>query len=336
MEEANLKQIMIWFLLGSLFLLSFFLLQPILLSILLGLVLAFMFTPVYSLLFRWIKNGTVVALIICFILVLIILLPIILLTPVLIQQSIKIYVASQQLDFITPLKKIFPSLFLSAEFSLSIANTIQSFVTDAANSLMNSFAQIIKDIPTIVLELVIVFFTMFYALRDKEKIINYIKSILPFSSEVETKLFRATRDVTSSVIFGMIIVGILQGVITGIGFFIFGIPNALLLSLFAILAGILPIIGPAVIWVPVVIYLLIGGNTFASVGVIIFGILSHIPDYLVRPLFLSKRTQLNAGVASIGMIGGILFLGVLGIIIGPLILSYLLIVLELFKKKVSQ
>jgi len=131
----------------------------------------------------------------------------------------------------------------------------------------------------------------------------------------------------------MVIVGALQGIITGIGFFIFGVPSALLLSLFAILAGILPIVGPAIIWVPVAVYLLIGGNTVAVFGVIIFGILSHIPDYVVRPLFLSKRTQLNPAIASIGMIGGILLFGVLGVVLGPLILSYLIIIMDLFKKK---
>lgn len=333
MDEDNLKRIMVVVLLGGLFLLSFFLLRPILLSIFLGVIFAFIFTPLYNFLFKRIKNGTVTGLLICFIFILIMLVPLVFLTPVLINQSIKLYVASQQLDFVTPLKKIFPSLFLSQEFSLSIANTIQSFVTKTTNSLMTSLANIILDIPTIVLQLVIVFFTLFYSLRDKEKIIQYVKNLLPFSSDVENKLFKASKEVTSSVIFGMVIVGAMQGVITGIGFFIFGVPNALLLSLFAIVAGILPIVGPAIIWVPVMIYLLIAGNTFAAMGIIIFGILSHIPDYLIRPLYLSKRTELNAGIASIGMIGGILFFGILGIILGPLILSYLIIVLDLFKKK---
>jgi len=334
MDETGFKRIMVLVLLGVLFLLSFFLLRPLLLSIFLGIILAFIFIPIYNFLLKKLKNGTVTSLLICFIVLLIMLLPIIFLTPVLINQSIKLYIASQQLDFVTPLKKIFPSLFLSNEFSLSIANTIQSFVTKTTNSLMNSFANIILEIPTIALQLVIIFFTLFYALRDREEIIKYIKSILPFSSDVENKLFKASKDVTSSVIFGMVVVGALQGIITGIGFFIFGVPNALLLSLFAVIAGVLPVIGPAIIWVPIAIYLLIGGNTFAASGVVMFGILSHIPDYLVRPLFLSKRTQLNAGIASIGMIGGILFFGVLGVILGPLILSYLIIVMDLFKKKI--
>ncbi len=334
MDETNFKKVMVVVVLGVLFLLSFFLLRPLLLSIFLGVILAFIFTPVYNFMAKSMKNKNLAALLICFVLIVLMILPLIFLTPILIEQSVKFYVSSQQLDLVTPLKKIFPGLFLSNEFSLSIGNTIQSFITKAIDSLMNSFANIIMELPTIILQLVIVFFTLFYVLRDKDEIIKYIRSILPFSPDVESKLFKASKDVTSSVIFGMVIVGALQGLITGIGFFIFKIPNALLLSLFAVVGGVLPIVGPAIVWVPVAVYLLIAGNTFAAAGLVMFGILSHIPDYLVRPLFLSRRTQLNAGIASIGMIGGIFLFGVLGVLLGPLILSYLLIVMELFKKKI--
>lgn len=333
MEETYFKKIMIIVLLGILFLLSYLLLKPILLSIVLGVILAFIFSPVYNIIYKKIKIKNLAAAIICILLLLIIIIPIVFLTPVLIEQSVKLYVASQQLDFVTPFKKIFPSLFLSPEFSISIANTVHSFITKATSSLMTSLSDIILDLPTIILELVILFFVVFYVIRDKEEIIKYIRSILPFSSDIEDKLFKISKDVTSSVIFGMIIVGALQGIVTGIGFFLFGVSNALLLSLFAVLAGILPILGPAVIWIPVVIYMLIAGNTTAAIGIIIFGLLSHIPDYLVRPLFLSKRTKLNPAIALIGMIAGILVFGVLGVILGPLILSYLIIVMDLFKKR---
>ncbi len=333
MEETYFKKLMIIVLLGILFILSYLLLKPILLSIVFGVILAFIFTPVYKIFLKKIKNKNITSLIICILLFLIILLPIIFLTPVLIEQSVKLYVASQQLDFITPFKNIFPSLFISEEFSISLANTVHSFIIKATNSLMNSLADVILNLPTIILELIVIFFVFFYTLRDREEIIKYIKSILPFSSEIEERLFKTSRDVTSSIIYGMIIVGTLQGIITGIGFFIFGVSNPLLLSLFAIIAGIIPIIGPAIVWVPVMIYMLVAGNASAAIGIILFGLLSHIPDYLVRPFFLSKRTKIHTAVALIGMVAGVLVFGVLGIILGPLILSYLIIVLDLFKKR---
>src|SRR4030042_6717909 len=139
MEETGLKRIMLIIILGVLFLLSYFLLKPILMSIIWGIVFAFIFSPVYNFLLRKIKSRNLSSLIICVFLLLIILVPTILLTPTLINQSIKIYVASQQLDFVSLFQKIFPSLFVSQEFSLSVANTIGSFITKTTDSLMNSF-----------------------------------------------------------------------------------------------------------------------------------------------------------------------------------------------------
>ena len=110
-------------------------------------------------------------------------------------------------------------------------------------------------------------------------------------------------------------------------------PNALLLSLLAVVAGVFPIIGTGLVWIPLLIYLFIAGNTLSAVGVLLFGTLSSSLDNLVRPLIVSKMTKLNSSIVLIGMIGGLLMFGVLGIILGPLILSYLLILLEFYRKK---
>jgi len=185
------------------------------------------------------------------------------------------------------------------------------------------------------MQLVVVFFTFFFVLKDKEKLIEYVQSLLPFSKEVENKIFKSSKEITSSVIYGQIIIGIIQGISAGIGFFIFQVPNALLLTLFASIAGIIPIIGTGIIWAPVVIYLFLTGNTFGAIGVLIFGIFSSVIDNLLKPLFVSKRTTMHPALIMIGMIGGFFFFGVLGFILGPLIIAYLLIILEIYRNKKS-
>ena len=151
--------------------------------------------------------------------------------------------------------------------------------------------------------------------------------------EVEKKLFKSSKDMTVSVLYGQVVIGIFQGIIAGVGFFIFKVPNALLLTFFAALAGIFPIIGTALVWVPVVIYLLIAGDSISAIGVMIFGICSSLMENLVKPIFISKRTNMNTSLILVGMIGGLLLFGILGIILGPLIIAYLLIVLELYRDK---
>ena len=170
-------------------------------------------------------------------------------------------------------------------------------------------------------------------LRDKDNLVSYIKSLLPFSKDVERRLFESSKEITFSVIYGQVIVGILQGITVGIGFFIFGVPNALVLTLLASLAGIFPVIGTTIIWAPVVIYLFVAGNTLPAFGVIIFGILSAFLDNLVRPIIVARRTKMHSALVLVGMIGGLFLFGIMGFILGPLILAYLLIILEVYRNK---
>ncbi len=332
-DEKYLKSITTTIILLGLIVLAFFLVKPFLLSIIMGLILAFIFSPVYDWFYKYIKSKNLSALIICILLLVIIILPLWFLTPVIVDQSIKVYMTAQQIDFVTPLKNFFPELFVSEQFSAEIGSTISSFVTKITNSLMNSFSKLILNFATIFLQLLVVFFVLFFVLRDKEELVKYIQSLLPFSKEVEKRLFKSSRDITISVLYGQVLIGILQGIIAGIGFFIFKVPNALLLTFFAALAGIFPIIGTALIWVPVVIYLLIAGNSLPALGVAVFGLCSSLVENLVKPVFVSKRTNMNTSLILIGMIGGLFLFGILGVILGPLIIAYLLIILELYRRK---
>ncbi|MFW5846524.1 MAG: AI-2E family transporter [Nanoarchaeota archaeon] len=333
MKESDIKNLTIGAIFAVLFVALFFLVKPILLSVITGVLLAFIFTPAYKKLCSLIKSRSLSATIISGFLFLIILLPMWFFTPILIKQSFKIYKASQQLDIITALKGIFPNLFASQEFSNEVGNIISSFISQLANASSNFFSNIILNFPTIFLHIVVIAFTFFFTLRDQEELILYLKSIMPFSREVEKKFFEYTKGITASVIYGQVIVGIMQGLIVGIGFALMKVPNALLLTLLACLAGIFPVIGTTIIWFPTALFLLIGGNTFSAIGLTFFGLISTLGDNVVRPLIVSKRTQMHSALILIGMIGGLFLFGILGFILGPLIIAYLLIILELYRKK---
>lgn len=333
MDDKYYKNIATTVILALLIVLSFLLLRPILLSIIIGLILAFIFYPVY----KWINKKTgwknVSAFLICAFLLILIILPIWFLTPILVDQSVKIYLSVQETDFVTPLKNVFPDLFASEAFSAEVGSIIHSFVSKVTNSLANTISKIILDFPILFLQLLVVFFTFFFALRDKKELEDYVKSLLPFPSHTQKRLFESSKGITYSVLYGQVVIGILQGLLLGVGLFIFGIPNALLLTLIAVIAGIFPIIATGIVWVPLTIYLLIAGNTFQALGVLIFGICSSSIDNIIRPYIVSKRTKLNSSIILIGMIGGLFLFGVLGLILGPLILSYLLILLDLYRNK---
>ena len=153
------------------------------------------------------------------------------------------------------------------------------------------------------------------------------------SRDVENRLIHSSKAITISVIYGQIVVGIIQGIIVGLGFFIFNVPNPLFLTLLAILAGMFPIIGTAIVWIPVIIYLFIAGSIFPAIGVAAFGIVSSVIDNILKPIIVSRRTRMHPLLILIGMVGGLLLFGIFGIILGPLILAYVLILLEVYRNR---
>jgi predicted PurR-regulated permease PerM len=333
MEEINFKKIITIVIVFLLAFLSFLVLKPLLLSIVFGIFLAYVLSPVYNLTYKATKSKNFSATFICVFFVVIVVLILWLLTPLLINQAIKLYLSSQQIDFITPIKAIFPSLSSSQLFLSEAASIFSSFIVKSTDSIVTYVTNILFDLPTISLQLVVVLFVLFFALRDKDDIINLIRSILPFSEATNKRVFDYAKGITSSVIYGEIVVGLLQGIIIGIAFFIFKVPNPLLYTVLAIIAGVLPIIGTAIVWVPVLIYLIIQGDTSAIIGILAFGLVSSHIDNILKPMIISKRVKIPSSIVLIGMIGGVLLFGVLGVILGPLILAYFLIAIESYLGK---
>lgn len=334
-DSEYFKKIITTIILAILLILSFLVLKPILLSIIMGIILAIVFTPPYDWVLGKVKSKPVALILTCFFIIALIVIPLWLLTPIFIKQAFEIFVAAQKIDFTQLLATAFPTLASEGYYSQFHA-LLGSFITKSLTTLMESLSEWILDFANIFLQLIIVFSTFFFVLKDKEEILEYFRSLMPFTKDVEKKLFQSSTDITLSVVYGQIVIGLIQGLIAGIGFFVFKVPNTLFLTSLAVVAGILPLIGPAIVWIPVVIFLLVNGSTNAAVGVTIFGLISAVIDNFLRPFFISKRAKMHPLISLMGMIGGFFFFGILGFIIGPLILAYVIIILELYRGKEVQ
>lgn len=333
-DEKSFNKIASIVLLAVLVILTFFILRPILISTIFALILAFIFYPIYKKFLVWTKNKNIAALIICLILLAIIIIPVLLLTPLLVKQTFEVYMHLQREDILAPFKALMPSFFSSPEISKDIAIAINKFTSNIASSFLNKFTDILLNSPIILLHLLLIFFVFFFGLRDGDKLVSYIQSLSPLSKESEKKIFKQFKDITHSVIFGQIIVGIIQGLVTGIALFIFRVPNALILTLIATFVGILPIIGPWLVWVPVDIYLFSIGRTAAAIGLLIYGVIIITwVDTLIRPVIVSKKTKINSAIVLVSMVGGLFVFGALGLILGPLIIAYLILILESYRTK---
>jgi len=283
--------------------LTFFMLKPILISISWGLILAYLFMPIYKKINTLIKSKNVSAFLVLLLSILIIIVPLWFIVPLLANQVFEVFKASQVLN----VKGIITSLFPTASelFLIQLTTALNSFVSGLSSLVLNSLASFLINSLNILVNLLITAFVFFYALRDNEKLKSLAKDLSPISKAKEKIVAKQFKDITGSLIYGQIIIGLVQGVLAGIGFFVFGVPNPLVLTAIAILFSMIPVIGPWIVWVPIAVFLFIDGNTGVGLLFVLYNVLivSSV-DNLLRMHIVSRRVNLSPGIIFIGMMGG--------------------------------
>jgi predicted PurR-regulated permease PerM len=134
---------------------------------------------------------------------------------------------------------------------------------------------------------------------------------------------------------GPVVGAFIQGMLGGVGFFLFGVPQAAFWGTVMVPASVVPVVGAALIWVPGVLYLFFQGATSKAVGLLLFcGLLIGSIDNLVKPLLMRGARRTPAVFVLFSILGGIAYFGMIGFILGPLILSFLLSLLAIYRKTI--
>ncbi len=332
LTDRDIKRFVVLLMVAVLAILTFMVVRPVITAILAGLILAYMFFPVYKRVTRIVKYPSISAAIVSFLVLVLILLPVWFLTPIIIQQVFQIFQFLQQLDVSALLSRLFPNM--TEQLRSQITVTIASALSNATSSLLNALVNYVVNFAAIALQVLLIAFVFFFALRDESKFKEFVSGLSPLKKTQEEKVVKQFKDVTDSIINGQIVAGLLQGVLAGIGFLVFGVPNALILTVVSVVLGIIPLVGPGLVYLPITIYLYLYSSPVAALIYLVYNmaIVSSI-DNLIRAHLVSRKTQLSQVVVLVGMIGGLLIFGILGLILGPLIIAYFITLLKAYKDK---
>lgn len=329
-SNKDVRKIFVTGLLLILLLVCFLIIKTIALSIIGGMLLAYVFIPIYRRVQRIVVNRNLAALLMCLIILIIIIVPLWIFVPIIVEQVFKLFTITQSIDFTQLVKTMFPTS--QAEFQEKIATTMIQFVGNLTSGILNYLIGILQNLPEVLLNLAVILFVFFFTLRDHEELGDFISGISPFKKEKESVLINRFKGITSAIIYGYVIVGIIQGLALGLGLLIFGIPNALTITILSIFASMLPMVGPWLVYLPIVLFLIVGGQVGIAIGFGIYCVffVSTI-DNILRPYIVARKTGTSSVIVLIGMIGGLFLFKILGLILGPLILSYLILFLRAYK-----
>jgi predicted PurR-regulated permease PerM len=209
------------------------------------------------------------------------------------------------------------------------------FLKATFSFLFSSISSVISGFISLLLFVVILIFSIFYFLDHGSDIKEMILEVIPMQKSHKKKIFSRLKETVDAVIKGSIATALLEGIIGGIIFWALGIPLPFFWGLLIAVFAFIPMIGPAVIWVPSVIFLLIQKNytTAILLGVICFIILGYIDNFL-KPKLIGDKIQLSSFAVFLGVIGGLQLFGLLGFFFGPIILALLVTMVQIYREMI--
>lgn len=216
----------------------------------------------------------------------------------------------------------------SSEFPIreKIAN-MASFVTNSLGSVFTATVQT-------VVSMLLVLLSLFYFLKDGEHFRDYIIKMSPLADKHDELIFKRLSSSVNGVMRGYVLIALVQGLLLGIGLFIFGVPNPVLWAVLAGIASMIPQIGTGIVSIPTILFLFLTGLPINALGLLIWSIaLVGTIDNLLQPIVVGKNIDLPPIAVLFSVLGGVVLFGLAGLIIGPLSLSLFLTLMSIYKEE---
>lgn len=211
---------------------------------------------------------------------------------------------------------------------------IESLGSSLVNWVGSSAVGLIGTATRLGIQLTIAFFGMYYLLQSPDTAWRQVRPFIPFSARNAEILRERFRDVTISTLIGTGLTASIQGLLVGVAFWITGIPNALFWGVVTVIVAILPVVGSALVWGPGVLHLALEGRYGMAIGLAIWGVVvvGNI-DNVIRPMVFRRWAQIHPFITIIGAFAGIQYFGLLGLLIGPLAISYFFELIRMYREE---
>lgn len=311
---------------------SFFVLKPYLSALFVALVFAVVFRPLHVYLERAISGRNISALATLLLLFLLLLIPAAIFGFFVFDDAQTLYVSIMSGETILP--KLAQSLApLEARLESiipSVSFDIASYVTEGLSFLVGNFGVIFSRTVSLIFNTGIMLLALFYLFRDGAKFRSFIIRLSPLTNEYDERILVRIEEAVSSVVKGRLLIVFIQGLLAAIGFFLFGIPHAVLLGALVMIAALVPAIGVALVFAPAVLYLFFVGSEWIAVGLLVCGIIVGTIDNVLAPIFLERGLRMHPLLILLSVLGGLALFGPVGFLAGPVTLAFLFALFDIY------
>jgi predicted PurR-regulated permease PerM len=333
----NLEKMFLHGLIAVAVLLFGLLVLPIMTSVLLGVVAATLMHPLHNLLIQKVKmHAGFAALITLAIFASVILAPLILIGVQVVQEGV---IAYQYIDTESPAYQqaaVFLKQFASGDLFLSRIISLESVLQQASGFVTSSLSYLLSQVLSFSLGLLIFVFTFFYTLKDGIFLRTFLENSLPLPPAAMHKIFSKFYETVHGIFKGFFVVAAVQGILSALGFWIVGVPQPMLWGFVAACVALIPVFGTALITFPFMIFSFLFLGLWQGIFLMIWsGTAVGMADNVLRPFFTSRGAGLHPFFVFLSIIGGVELFGVAGFLIGPIIVAFLFVLLQIRKDVAS-
>jgi len=323
--------------------LSFFIVKPLLIPIFLGGLFAFTLSPLYHF-FNKRCNKSISALLVCLLVLIVLLVPGLFFVKALVNESYVLFVTVKQklaVGFFSECENTFctfiEELAGDPEFSVPLKENLRSIT----NWVIEKGSHFLIRLPAMILSLFVTFFTMFYFLKDGQLLMKNVQGWLGIPQAKFSYLVGRLKEILGGVVYGYLLIALIQGAFGALGFFLFGVSSPFFWGAVMAFLALIPYLGTGIIWAPAAIFIFLDGVFQNSTPLILKGIglflycLIFVAslDNLLRPKLIGDKARVHPVIILVGILGGIALFGVIGVLVGPLILSLTSVLVESYLGK---
>lgn len=340
MDKNKQANYFLLFALSISFIIVYFIAEPFLGPLILAAVFAFLFQPIYKRLFKYLKKRAGAAAIITTIIaVIMVLIPISFLGSQIFKESSQVYqsLIANGGDFEESVRGVIDQARAILPIPDNFEIDLGQYARQSLEVLVRNVGAVFSSFAKLLLNSFVFILAFYFFLKDGGKLKDYFVDLSPLDDKDDEFILSRLKLGVAAAIKGNLTIGLIQGTLTGIGFAIFGVPNAALWGAVAAIAALLPGIGTALVITPAIAYLFLTGNIFGGFGLLIWGFTAvGLIDNLLGPRLVSQGMHLHPLAVFIAVLGGIAFFGPLGFLLGPLAMSVFLALVDIYSSLKSK
>jgi predicted PurR-regulated permease PerM len=182
---------------------------------------------------------------------------------------------------------------------------------------------------------VVMLLAFYFLLTDGRSLIRWLWNVSPLQARQTEELLVEFHRVATGSIVGNVATALLQGAAIAIGFAVFRVPHAIFFGMLTAIASFIPVVGTAIVAVPAIAMLALSGHRGAAVGLAIWYVVFVIGlEHVAKPLILRATSggEMHTGLMFLALLGGLEVFGLLGVILGPLIVSFFVSLMRMIER----